>query len=608
MRVFLLMVFVAATGCQATQQPAFVEVLEVVGDDYERGFQHGQRFSSKIRSLYTTLLVNSLLPAITRERPDIASILLEYDDDRYLNGRFAEEVMLESAYSLEESIPEAYLAEMHGIADGAGLPYDQVLVLNTFIDTVLAVRTLQKFMGQAQAPHLVWFEVDGLGTDGLDNDGDGEIDERGEGRVEPYDPLLHATFVGVPTRPTVRFLLEDRDGVDPATIRVQIEDEHYAQGDPEVTMTVGGVDGELLEIVITPRVDFPVASVVGLRIEGGDLSLVTDPPPAHARFMRDQAMVLGTVGLDRSPREIVNRALPDDRFPPPSIAFAVRGSATPDGAVRVAHHFALLDAGTSHKHGVILVHRPDDGIDHLTVGLAGVVWGTSGMNADGVVWTVNLSDTLDNPITDEVRRNLFAGRLISSGVPFGIMGREVLRWSQSAGEARAYLEAAAPTNGWNHLVADATGEMSVIEMDSNILEDPSGGKFAYGPDAVDADGRPFASSTPDDLRMATHYLVNREDIRYGLLGFELLPQRFWSGQFHRSVRAFDHLGRALAERHGHLDTEGVISLMREPELVDTRDSMNAVVYEPGSRTVRYALGTVPATDSPFLTLQLGSGP
>ena len=41
------------------------------------------------------------------------------------------------------------------------------------------------------------------------------------------------------------------------------------------------------------------------------------------------------------------------------------------------------------------VHQTDQGLDHVTVGLAGVVWGMSGMNADGVVWTANLSDTLE---------------------------------------------------------------------------------------------------------------------------------------------------------------------------------------------------------------------
>jgi len=62
----------------------------------------------------------------------------------------------------------------------------------------------------------------------------------------------------------------------------------------------------------------------------------------------------------------------------PSLSFALRGTATKDGKPLAAHHFALLDSNTSHKHTVLFVNKPAEGPAARVLGWTGIVWGFSG--------------------------------------------------------------------------------------------------------------------------------------------------------------------------------------------------------------------------------------
>jgi hypothetical protein len=90
--VLLAAAFFAA-GCNygvESTQPDYYEIYEVSGSAYERGYQHGEHFENKIRSLYTMLLVNAIYPYLNRDHPDVASVMLRYqDEERYGDGKFA---------------------------------------------------------------------------------------------------------------------------------------------------------------------------------------------------------------------------------------------------------------------------------------------------------------------------------------------------------------------------------------------------------------------------------------------------------------------------------------------------------------------------------------
>ncbi len=621
-RALLLTALLASlcSGCGEATPPATMSVATLRGSPYERGFQHGQRFASQIRSFYTGLLTSSLLPYLNRERPDLAGFLLEYRGSKYDGGQFSYQLMLESALHMEPSIAPELLEEMHGIADGARLPYDDVLVLNTFLDTLLGFRAMTFFLRKIQSPEVVSVEfTGGLESDGLDNDGDGAIDEEGEAVVQPYSSEPFALMAEVPTDGEVLLRVRDRaligspEGVDPDSLRIQLDETVYYSGHPSISTQAIVVDDEpLLEVRFTPPEELSAAEVHSLLVHAADQAWVTDPPPAHARIMRGERFSFSTVGYGKPAYEIDNRGHWDGFSMPPSLSFALRGSATRDGRPLLAHHFAMLDSNVTHKHTVLFIHLPDDGgIPHAVVGWTGVLGGFTGLNAAGLGYAVNNSDTLDTPMVARVVEELVAAKLLSSGAPATMMGRQILASQSSVDETLDYLRQVQQSNGWNILLADQSGAIVAVEVDGDATGDGDGGLFAFSPDDgdpanLDPHGRRWSSVGPDDLRMAAHYRINTEDVDAQVLDWAVTPQRTWTSYYHRSLRAYYNLGDRLARDYGSYDLDQAIATLRDPNLVDTRDSMNAAVLLPADRLLYCAMGQVPATDGPFVRFDLSA--
>lgn len=607
----------------ASEPPARYEVLRLSGTPYQRGLQHGKKLSSKIKSFYTTMLATSLLPYLNRERAGIAAYLTSYAGEAYGNGQFSLKLLRESAVELEKSIPQRYLDEMHGVADGSGVPYIDVLVLNTFFDSVLGARAITYFLQQMDAPQLKVVEVLApiLLSDGIDNNSDGKTDESGEGRLDPYQSSATASLVGIPLDAHFRFVLQNPQGVDAKSVRVMLGTQLFTAGSPALTLTAIGPPGEqsqtVLQVDLVPPTPLPAAAPVSMSVQASGIKIITDTPPDHPRTLRNEQMTFGTAGLVSQTFELVNRGVQDSRTQPPSIGFALRGTATKNGKPLLAHHFSLLDAGTSHKHTVIQIHHPESGPDFMFPGWAGIVWGLSGINAQGVSFAVNMSDTLNNPLVGRVKAALFdpdvgleGARLLSSGLPVGFVGRTVLENAKTSAEAQAQIQAAAQTFGWMYLVADKAGDIVLVETNSNILgalDAPA----SYTPDPdqagnTDSHGRPWASVGPDDLRMSVQFRKLADDLTLNLVAFKLKPQRFWTSYFFTANRAFATLGDAISANYGQFDIQRAITVLRQDGLYDHNDSMNAAIYEPATRTMRAATGLVPATAAPFDAFQLAA--
>ncbi len=637
----LFLVCFVSVSCQEAKQPPYTDVLVLTGSPYQQGFQHGKKLASKIRSLYTTLLETSLMPYLNREQGDVAAFLEEYQKDEYSNGNFSYEMMRRSGRNLfellEKDHPE-FADEMRGVADGSGMSLDKIIVMNTFADTMLAFRSVTFFIKQLQAPRIVQFDfVGSVDSDGVDNNGDGQTDEEDDGTIKrqlpdgsfdtQYQPRPVASMVEVPTDASIRMYLYDppglsgfkdpngeqkpgeEQGMDPESIRIQLDDHLYTYGDPSISTSVWGEDGMGLEVIFTPPDGLPEASVVSLIIQAGNLSRIENPPPVHARFMRDERIVFSTVGYGKKAHEIPNLGSWDGRSMPTSLGFGVRASASLYGAVRLAQHFALLDSNTSHKHTVVLVHKPDNGKVHVTIGWAGIIWGFSGMNEDGLVFMANPSDTLDNPLAGQVKRQVWLAKLLLDGTPIGLSGRDLLENCSNVDDASQTLRADGSTFGWNVILGDKTGELRAVEMDSNILNEDDGGFFQFEPDPSNAQnldkyGQAFASVGPDDIRMTMHFVKNVPDIDSKILIFDVQPQYFWTSFYYRSLRTWNLLGRKIRQNYGKMDLKGVIDILKSPELIDQNDSMNAVVYEPQKGTLHYAMGQEPATDGEFVTMDL----
>lgn len=598
-----LSLFLAASlvACGPLVKPPTREFIELKGTPYDRGLQHGTQLRSKIRSFYTTLLTNSLFPYLSREQPDIASFLPEYSAERYQNGNFAYELMLDSAKNIERSLGRATREELQGIADGSGLSYDQILVLNTFVDTVLAVRGVALAIRLARAPLIKSVEFVGAASDGVDNDSDGMIDEAGEGLTEPYIPELYG--MGVELAPTTSFklVLTEVDGVDPATVRLYLGDRLYTQDSPELVMTE--LSATELQVVLTPAEPLPAGVTTTLVIGAGDKKLITVPPPTRASFMRDEEIAFTTRGAGLSRRDVRRVPLTDGRTRPPPIAIGVRGSMTRTGKSFIAHHFSLLDANSAHKHTVAIRHVPETGPSFVTIGWAGIVYGFSGMSDRGVGYACDPSDTLDNSVVGSVLDqvvDISKAKLIASGMPIGFLGRRMLEQGTDAASARDVIANAERAYGWTCVTADRNGGMEAIEVDSDIFNDGMKGNFAFSLSDVDALGRRWAGTSDDDVVLGSNYVKNVPDIAtLTVAGQRIVPQRQWSGFFYRSRRAVDGVKGRLEAQKGTLDAEALQAIISDPQFVDQSDSMNAVVLDFDALEVRAAMGQVPATNAPF---------
>lgn len=605
-------------GCEPATKPEYFRVVELHGTPYERGLQHGRLFPSEIRSLYTQILTASILPYLNRERADIAAVLTEYQGADYDNGQFSYQLMLQAAQGIEPDLPEEYVEEMHGIADGAGLPYEEILIFNTFVETMLSLRAITFFIRDMGAPYVASIAWDGgLDADGVDNDGDGEVDEEGEGALEPYDPSPRASMVEVPVDAIFRFVLIDQagageilgageeealpEGVDPETVRIQLDTEIFEAGDPSISTRPISCDlGDGLEVSFSPPGGLERASVHALVLQAGDRAMVTTTPPPHANFMRDERVVFTTEGYGEPPRAVDNRGERDDRTQPSSIAFAARASATTMNEPLMANHFAVLDVDASHKHTALFVHHVDEGLDHVVLGWTGMIGGFSGMNSEGLSYSITPSDSLDISMVNDILANIInleRARLICTGIPAGIIGRGIISGAGDVDEASTWLESSTRSFAWNVLLADRSGDMRAVELDSAILGD--GGVYAYGPASGD-ERHAIASVGPDDLRIASHFVSNTEDMSF----IFIRPQRYWSRYYYRSLRAFYTLGDRIDGVYGQLDVDTMIDIMRDPDLVDPHDSMSAVVFEPAAGRLHVAMGQVPATDGEFISFEL----
>jgi hypothetical protein len=647
---------------EKAEQPTYVEVIYLEGNAYDRGYKHGQLLGSKIRSLYSMLLETSILPYLNREHSTIADYCIEYQKEKYANGRFSYEMLLESGKNLAEIMevdhPE-FIEEMRGISDGSGVSYDKILILNTFADTMMAFRTVTAFIKQIQAPQLaeVKFVIENQAEDGIDNNGDGQTDDpddffikdyRATSKtwINEYGPKMHASMTEVPTDAAIRFLIivpkdipfnidNDDQRIDPDSIRIQMGNTLYEASDPAmkdiIRTEAAGEDGVDLKVFFTPPGGLPEASVVSLIIQAGDNSEIVDPAPLHARLMRDERITFTTVGYGEPAHLVNNVGEADGRTQPPAIAFGVRNSATVDGKIRFGHNFALIDSKTCHKHTVVFVHKPDQGKPYAVLGWSGVAWGFSGMNADGLVYMVNPSDTLNQSLTQEVKESGIAqgfkltAMLILSGIPVGFKGKLMLSQAATVSEGHGILAAGENPYGWNVLLGDSQKDMLAAELDSDVTSEvydwdkEGGGVYSFRATPIEQDplnpdpenrnifGLPWASegADGDDLHIASHYIKNADDIFDQIyFVFNVMPQRFWATFFYRSLRAHFILGDLIKENYGNLDTPKMQEILARPELEDQKNSMNSVVFEPEDVKFHYAMGKVPATSAGFVEFDL----
>ncbi len=93
-------------------------VVHLRGTHAEIGLAHGRQLSAEIRGLFDDYIVGGLVEREGRDLDDLIATARHY----------------------EKFIPRPYIEEMQGIARGAEVPYEHILVMNTFADAVLGAR------------------------------------------------------------------------------------------------------------------------------------------------------------------------------------------------------------------------------------------------------------------------------------------------------------------------------------------------------------------------------------------------------------------------------------------------------------------------------------
>lgn len=433
--VLLATLAIAYLGCGPgkTHKPRY-KVLHMRGTYYEMGYQHGQAFRDEIRSIYTQFLTKSILPYMNREYQYIAQFFSTYiRDEQYQDGKFAFQFLLDAAKLMEQSMDPEHIQELQGIAAGSGMTYEQILIANTFLDTLLGMLTIDWYLKQVFSPTIVSLTVEGgspeIDADGLDNDGDGVTDETDEGLLYPYVSTNGAHLSGIPENPTFVYVLQDLfadpgEGVNIDSMRLEINGKLYQNGDEGFSYTPGEVEGG--ELRVTPTEPLEPGSPVVLIFNATDKEVLLLPPPVHPNVLREErtVMFVRKDGEFYPPQE-----LPNFDFHPTnpgdvaaSINFAVKDEATVDGQMIVGRNFNLLDNDVGHNHAAVFVYHPIDEAGNelksfATIAWTGIVWGLAGINEDGFVVTVNRNETLNNTMAENVILPANACGLIVGGIP-----------------------------------------------------------------------------------------------------------------------------------------------------------------------------------------------
>lgn len=103
-------------------------VITLEGEPYDMGYQMGSLMKEEIKNIYKSYLYKKVIKEWTKQYA-------------YLSGKGGAKantdprgVLLDAAMKNEPFIPDEFKEEMRGLADGAGLKYEDVLIMSTHID------------------------------------------------------------------------------------------------------------------------------------------------------------------------------------------------------------------------------------------------------------------------------------------------------------------------------------------------------------------------------------------------------------------------------------------------------------------------------------------
>jgi predicted choloylglycine hydrolase len=101
-------------------------VVKLEGSPYQIGLEQGKLFKTQIQDVYKIYLNELVYKKWIKEYAILKGV-----SDAYANPQKA---MAKFAKTIEKDIPPDYIEEMKGLAEGSGLPYEEVLNMSSHVD------------------------------------------------------------------------------------------------------------------------------------------------------------------------------------------------------------------------------------------------------------------------------------------------------------------------------------------------------------------------------------------------------------------------------------------------------------------------------------------
>ena len=561
-----------------------IKIVHLYGTPYEMGYEHGRLLKTEIRAFYTEFFEKAVLPVINRNK----TLLIEYFDyssEKYSGDNFAKQLVLDSAHEMEKSIPERYIEEMKGIADGSGLPYDEILIINTFPDVVDSFLEIGNLFQALDAPFVKSIIFPRETTeDGIDNNGDGVIDAQDENVVSPYTTSPFAIYRGLSPDDSIEVTLHDDDGVDPERTKVYLNGELCEKCPLSET-------GNDLKITIS---DLPFQNgKLFIEIDSADKKVVDSPPPPHTNAMRRERFLL----LENRDTSLLSAPNFSEGMITGRGAVSSTFGIVKNNNVMVGRNFIFMDLNILHLYTYLFVYHPDSGNQVISAALPGMVGVLTGINDRGLFISANQVENADNSVIKSIVDEF---KVFLSGVPADIAAGEALEDYATSISAEEFLKSFNIPSGWNFFVADKNGNLIAVERDAGVW---GGAGRAYSPEITKCSSTFCPFNSPDELWVTGDYVFNLPDIDYDLLGgaFHLPPQNKWAFSYFSGLNTFYAI-KTLLKKEKVSTVDDLIPLLKQAYLFSPGNTIHSLALDLVNMDGFVAQGNATATEGDYVFL------
>jgi isopenicillin-N N-acyltransferase-like protein len=237
--------------------------------------------------------------------------------------------------------------------------------------------------------------------------------------------------------------------------------------------------------------------------------------------------------------------------------FAVFGNGTADGHL---YHGRNHDWGDPPEiipvvTGLVVVYEPENGNPYVSVGAFGAIYVCSGMNDRGITVGMKGSESTDAAFLD--------------GMPFWLMLKQVLQYSNNLTEAIDIICQTPRTSGWNILLGDSRNlNAAAVEVSANYC------KVFWAGDPAEDIGPHY--SIPNAVRRTNHY-VDPELAATQRSPYD--PREWWYSILTNSWDRYEKLSELIEDNYGNISAEMSIEFLRTPPVAWDPINLQSILFD-----------------------------